>query len=202
VVHHGAVRRYRTTIAAIVVGVLVLATVAGFAIGLPKLVGEGGQSAADVAGTLPDEVLDGRLVRVEELDPEGPERIAEMQDFAAERFGEVFDTDAAVQIYAAEDQSAVAEVVVVAGDAGFFKGALPDDPDTVDPASGWEELATYGEVICYNVWGPEQQTMANDGKPLTVYCQREADGLTYDIRSGGLSPEDTSAALDEIVDGA
>lgn len=199
-VHHGAVRSYRTTIVAALVGVVLLAAVAGFAIALPKLVGEG-ESTADVAETLPDELLDGRLVSVDELDVPAVEEVQERRDFAAERFTEVFETDVAVEIYASDDLNAQAEVAVARGEAGFFKPGMPGNPETAGGQS-WHELEAYGDVTCYTVWAPEQQTAANNGLPLTVYCQREADGLTFDIRTGGLTPDETAAALNEIVDAA
>ncbi len=200
-VHHGAVRPYRTTIAAVIAGVVLLAAVAGFAIALPQATGEGAASG-DVADTLPDELLDGRLVAVEELDPQVAEQAIAVRDFATDRFGEVFETDAAVQIYATEDLQAQAEVVAVNGEGGFFKPGMPSDPEAANPQGSWHELERYGDVICYTVWGPEQQTAATGGLPLAVNCQREDAGRTFDIRTGGLSPDETAAALNEIVDNA
>jgi hypothetical protein len=192
-------RQHRATIAAITAGVLVLASIAAFAIALPQLVGEG-SAAAPVAESLPDELLDGKLVSADQIDPNLTGTIDARIDYGQDKLSEVYDADVAVQIYASQDLASQAEVTVIDVPAGALKPGLPQDPDTVSGQGAWYDLQQYGEVTCFVVWPPEAELEMRRGLPVAVQCQRGTDDRTYDIDSAGLSPEEAAAALDEVVE--
>ncbi|QYJ03797.1 hypothetical protein KUV85_15935 [Nocardioides panacisoli] len=199
--------RAASPVLALVAGLVLLAGMVGFAVGLPAVADDeaGGSVPAD---PFPDRVLGGDLVVYDGLEqlPEGaqvtPEQITEQLDeqneYAADKLGEVFETDVAVTTYLATDLSAQAEASISAGEPGTFRLGLPVDPD--EPHGGpWYDVVRQGETACYVAWSSDDQAAAADAVPSAVHCQRGDDGATYEIRAAGLSVDDTVGVLDEIV---
>ena len=215
----------RSTIVGVVAGVLLLGGAVGFAVGLPEAVGEGAEARPSVP-TLPDR-LDDRMVALsavtaEEAQATTPEAIEQIEAFttealATEREGrehlaELYG-DAEVRTYldvpatlAADQRSRPAQiaVTVVPGEAGLL---IPSGPMEIDQPGTHYELSELDGHQCSIVWNEQidpttGQIASEEPDPASyrVECRTERDGLTYDVYTTGLEPEEATAYLDLVLE--
>ncbi len=185
-----------------VAGVLALAAVVGFGVGLPELT----ESAADeteaeertpAAELLPDQ-LPGGLMPIGDVAPENAEMVAGFETFADERIADVFGADAAVRHYGSADRMQAASLTIIDLEPGLFQPAgPPQDPELLGVEVADKELQRIGDATCWIIWGSPEQ--AQTGQPVAVDCQQGADGRTFDLYTIGMSPEATAEALDGAV---
>ena len=92
----------RSTIVGAASGVLLLAGVVGFAVGLPEVTGDEAEASGDAespaaqAGTppaelIPETLLDGALVRYPAIDPQMTEVADQVETFGTEKLTDVFE---------------------------------------------------------------------------------------------------------------
>lgn len=197
----------RSTIVGATSGVVLLAGLVGFAVGLPEVTGDEAHTESAEPGTppadlIPESLLDGRLVRYSEIDPQLAQVFDEVELYSSDNLTESFGTDVAVGVYSMQDQSASAAVTIYAGESGLFLQEGPQAPPELSanaPSVG--EYARAGDSVCFAQW--ETAAKAQGGAPYQVQCQRVAGGYTvnvYDV--GGLTVEQTAGMVDDIVDQA
>lgn len=189
----------RSTILGGLAGLLVLAGIAGFAIGLPALVGEDESASPPVAELFPASLLDGALVPLGEASSELAEANRDQEEAIAARQSEVYDADYAVRHYADASFSVVGGVTILDREAGLFQpqGAPAELAEGQSLARATTQVV-YGDVICYETWGSVEQIEENQ-RPEAVQCRRGADGRTFDIYLVGTTADQTASALNEVV---
>ncbi|MBM9461106.1 hypothetical protein JK386_14485 [Nocardioides sp. zg-536] len=211
----------RSTAAGIITGIVLLAVVVGFAVGLPEATG-----GKDLP-KLPDR-LDSRFVALSAVTPEdggatssaGAEQIKAFaasaqasEKKARKRLGELYG-EAEVRSYldlpatvAGNPQARPAQfsVTVVPGDAGLV---IPSGPFEIDGAQtgAHYELTEIDGYLCSKLWSDPVDPMTGlptglepSGDSYQVECRAERGGLTYDIYSSGLDPEETAHYLDLVL---
>lgn len=216
-----------STIAGAVTGVVLLAGVVGFGVGLPELVGDDAESASSAdLPRLPDR-LDDRMVALSAVTPEQakadtPEAVGQMEEFVAraeaseqdaeERLAELYGA-ATVRGYldvpattAGDPNARPAQlaVTVVPGEPGLL---IPNGPFQIDQSGAHYELQEIDGHRCSVVWSDsvDPATGAPTGEEVDpssyqVECRAERDGLTYDVFSSGLSPEEVVGYLDHVLE--
>ncbi|CAN5387662.1 hypothetical protein BH09ACT12_BH09ACT12_31160 [soil metagenome] len=205
---------YRTPLLAAVAGVVLLALVFAFAVGLPEADDEESAAAADpVVETLVDlpDSLPGDLVAL--TSPEmpddlveqtgGAEKIAEITASAAENVADIFGGPADFGLYGKVDGSALLTVTVAPGEPGLF---VPDGAPVSADVQGVErsdlEIVRVGDAVCsvlYTQAVASGQTVDPDEQPARVHCQLGSSGLLYDVTGQGLSVESTVAAGEAVL---
>lgn len=208
----------RATIAGIVGGLLMLGVVAGFAIGLPKAVGDESESSAPLP-TLPDrlgdqvvaisavtsgemKLSDAQLARVH--------TVAARQDAdGARKLADLYGGDAVVRSYldfghpdvAAQSLPNIA-VSVVRTQAGlvFPNGPLAANLDgthyNLSKVDGFQCAGSYRD--------PQPATQMSQATGVqygTSECRTEHNGFTYDVYDSGTSVKDTAAYLKTVIAG-
>ena len=207
----------RATIAGIVVGVLLLAVLAGYAIGLPKVEG--------ALPSLPDR-LDAKFVAISaasptELGSTGAQDDALLQQVtgkakdgdkkAADHLSDLYG-DAVVRSYIDVSQLSTGQplqsappqlsVAVVKGEAGLvmFSGPLQNDQD--GQHYHLEKVDGYQCADIYTDPQPATQTTPASGtRHLETECRGSANGLAYDVFASGLYAKTTAGYLHRVIAG-
>ena len=210
----------RATLLAAGGGVLGLALLVGFAVGLPEIVGnEEGVAGPQVEDLAPlPESLPGDLLSL--LSPDMPtevveqsggvEALTEIVASGADNVATLYGAPAAFGIYAKADGSALVTVTVAPGEPGLF---VPDGTPISPEAQGLERstlvISDVEDGVCSVVYSQQVapgQPVDPDELPGRVHCQLAAEGLLYDVTSQGLSLAETVEAghtvLQEQVDAA
>lgn len=214
----------RSTLAGVATGVVVLAGAVGFGVGLPELVDDA--AASPELPSLPDR-LDERFVALSALTPEiakmqTPDEITQMEAFAeqagkseaetTERLGDIYG-DAVVRSYldvpattAAQQQGRPAQfaVTITPGDPGLV---MPSGPFQIDQQGTHYELKELDGYRCSVIWSEpiDPATGVPTGAEPTganyqVECRTERDGITYDLYSSGLTPDEATSYLDLVLE--
>ncbi|MEQ6900568.1 hypothetical protein [Nocardioides sp. YIM 152588] len=201
----------RSSTVGVTAGVVVLAGLVGFGVGLPKVIDSPGTATEMPA--LPDEVAGLQAVATvdvaeTDLDEDVRERYAELLAAAADSDVAAAENlaaqygDAEVRMYLEVDAlSGVSAggsisqltVTVVPGEQGLL---MPGGPYEADTYTLEEVDGNRCSVITQNGYSATGEASLSH----QVECRTSADGLTYDVYSVGMSPEEASAALDEVVD--
>lgn len=215
----------RSTQTGIASGVVLLAVAAGFGIGLPKAIEDPGAAVAVPA--LPDRIGD-NFVAYSAITYDDAQATEQAQQDAVDEmvatYGDLETTaaanlggqygDAAVRSYAdlsqvsaANPQPAIMAVTVVPGEPGLV---LPQGPIGTDDSEGvlqHYELREVGGHHCALQWTDpyDPTTGAPTGEPAAasayqVQCRTSEKGLTFDIVTSGVLPEDAAALLDQVVE--
>lgn len=215
-----------STIAGAVTGVVLLAGVVGFGVGLPEVVGDGGTTASADLPELPDR-LDDRMVALSAVTPEQvgattpqdeagigqvTEAAAKGDAAAGSALAEQYGA-ATVRAYVdvsamtgggAQTPPAQVAVTVVPGDAGLV---IPNGPFAIDQSGSHYELREVDGHRCALAWRDEVDPMtgAPTGAevPASAYqaeCRAERDGVAYDVFSTGLDPEELAGYLDRVLE--
>lgn len=216
----------RSTLTGAAAGVVLLAGAVGFGVGLPKVVDDPGATTADIP-TLPER-LDDRFIALQAITAEQggattPEQVEQFKTFTersltseaearkslASQYG-----DAAVRAYldlpdgAAAGQTAPAQlaVTVVPGEPGLLN---PSGPFSVDESGAHYELEEIDGHRCAVIWSDpaDPATGVPTGQKPTaanyrVQCRTEDAGLTYDVFSTGLTPDEAVDYLELVVEQA
>lgn len=216
----------RSSLTGAAAGVVLLAGAVGFGVGLPEVVADPEASADVDLPTLPDK-LDDRFVALSAVTPEvggatTPEEVSQMEAFADqaaksekeanERLRGLYG-DVALRSYldvpatlATDQQTRPAQfaVTVVAGDAGLV---IPSGPFQIDQQGTHYELKKIDGHNCSMIWSDpvDPTTGAPTGAEVTgasyqVECRAERDGLTYDLYSSGLTPDEATHYLDLVLE--
>lgn len=202
----------RSTIVGAATGVVLLAGVFGFAVGLPEVTGdepeatddgtEQGGNSKPVAELLPESLLNQALVRFKDLDPRYVAVADEFETYGAEKLTEAFGTDVATAVYVTPGLDAQAIVTLYDGESGLF---LQDGPPEPPAMSGGQrpiaDVVRQGDSVCIAQWEP--QSYEQDGAPFQAQCQRVVGGVTVNVyTTPGLSIEQTADLVDDVVDQA
>ncbi|WP_134765485.1 hypothetical protein [Nocardioides sp. 1609] len=201
----------RSTLAAAVVGLLLLGGLVAFATSLPE--GDAAPSEPEAAAgpiDLPDELPGGLLALdgddlPEELSAQltDLDQLRGQEDSAGARLTEVYGVPAAFRIYAAVDQSAVAQVTAVDKAPGVFLPDFPPiDPELIDLARPAVELVDAGDALCVVTWGeavPAGQQVDDAAAPQSLRCQQGVGERTYEIFGQGMSVDAAVEALAALV---
>lgn len=216
----------RSSLAGITTGVVLLAGAAGFGIGLPKVIDAPGAAAGEVP-TLPDRIGENFVaysaITYDEAQATAPEQQAAVDEMvagytdldakAADNLATQYG-DAAVRSYAdlsqvsAENpQPAIMALTVVPGEAGLV---LPQGPfGTAEDAAVVQhyELREVGGHRCAVQWtdpyDPTTGAPTGEEAPVANYqvqCRTTVDGLSFDIVTSGVLPDDAAALLDQVVE--
>ena len=200
----------RSTIVGAASGVLLLAGVVGFAVGLPEVTGDEAEASGDAespaarAGTppaelIPETLLDGALVRYPAIDPQMKEVAEQVETFGTEKLTDVFGTDVAVGLYATPDLQVQVAVTIYDGESGLFlqKGP-PVPPELAVSQETIGDVVKQGNSVCIAQW--ESQSYAQDGPPFQAQCQRVVAGRTINVyATPGLTIEQTADLVDDVA---
>ncbi len=200
----------RSTIVGAASGVLLLAGVVGFAVGLPEVTGDeadaSGEAGTAVAesGTppaelIPETLLDGALVRYPAIDPQMTEVAAQVETFGTDKLTDVFGTGVAVGLYATPDLQVQVAVTIYDGESGLFlqKGP-PVPPEMAASQETIGDIVRQGDSVCIAQW--QAQTYAQDGPPFQAQCQRVVAGRTINVyATPGLTIEQTADLVDDVA---
>lgn len=202
----------RTTLLAVAGGVVGLALLFAFAVGLPELSGsdssagssEGGPRVEEL-GALPDS-LPGDLVSL--LSPDMPADIVEqsggeqaLNDIVAsgaDNVAALYGEPAAFGLYGKTDGSALVTVTIGPGDPGLFvPDGTPISPEFQKLARSTLELVEVEDGVCSVIYAQpvaEGQPVDPSEQPSRVHCQLSSSGLLYDVTGQGVSIADTVGA--------
>lgn len=199
----------RSTLVGAALGVVLLAGVFGFAVGLPEVEGDGIEAPADdegqkvddvpVAELLPETLLDGALVRYHDVPSDLAALFEEVEGYSTEVLTEAFGKDTAVGIYTTSQQQLRVGVTIYDGESGLFLQAGPPVPpelsanqDTVG------EYSRQGASVCFGQW--QTQSREQDTPPFQVQCQQVVAGRTVNVYGGpGISVEQVADIVDDVV---
>lgn len=218
-------RNSRATVVGIVVGILALAVVVGYSVGLPKAVGgDDGQSSPSLP-TLPDR-LDASFVAMSAVTPgdfsftasqnkavaKGVGRASAQQDAnASKKLSDLYGTPAVVRYYARPKDVLTAlrtgqaiesvAVTVIATPPGLV---LPSGPVTADGATlGHYDLTKVHGHQCATVFqGAQPKTPVSPATPASYKlseCRGTSGGLTYDVFGTGVSLDQVAGYLDDLL---
>jgi hypothetical protein len=201
----------RSTILGAASGVVLLAGVFGFAVGLPKVVGDdsdahadtdASQSAADdrpAADLLPDTILNGALQRYEQIDQKYAKVAGEVEGYSGDKLTEVFGNDSAVGLYATPDLEVRVEVTIYDGESGLFLQTGPPVPPEMNPtAQTISDLLRERDTPCIAQW--QVRAYQEKAPPFQVQCQRVYSGRTINVYAApGLTVEQTVDIVEDIA---
>ena len=201
----------RSTIVGAASGVLLLAGVVGFAVGLPELTGDDagatdgdgeGQEAGDgrpAADLLPADMLDGELQRYPDIDPQYAEAVDQVETYGSDKLTEVFESHSAVGLYTTPDLQVQVAVTIYDGESGLFlQQGPPVPPEMAVSSQTVGDIVRQGESVCIAQW--ESQAFTQDGPPFQAQCQRVVAGRTVNVyASPGLTIEQTAELVDDVV---
>lgn len=201
----------RSTLVGAASGVVLLAGVFGFAVGLPEITDDEVEAQADTAPEeesapdvapaelLPETLLDGGLVRFEEVDPRFTELFSEIESYGGEKLTEAFEAETAVGIYTTADQQVQVAVTIFAGESGLFlQNGPPVPPEMSINTQTVNDVVREGESVCIGQW--QTQAKAQDAPPFQVQCQRVVDGLTINVYAApGLTTAQTAEIVDDVA---
>lgn len=213
----------RSTYAGVATGAVLLAGAVGFGVGLPKVVDDPGVSA-DIPA-LPDR-LDDRFTALQSITPEQggattPEQVEQMKTFTersaesekvsraalVEEYG-----DAAVRAYLDVPSAtnptgatpAQIAVTVVPGSPGLLNSSGPFQVDetgahyTLEQIDGNRCAVAWNDPVDPTTGAPTGQ--APTGADYRVQCRTERDGLTYDLYTTGLTPDEVAHYVDLVLE--
>ncbi len=198
----------RSTLVGAVSGVALLAGVVGFAVGLPEVTGdEPGPTSEDgevadatpAADLLPEQLLDGALVRYTDLNAELASLFEQVEGYGGEQLTESFGTDSAVGVYATPDEQVRVAVTIYNGESGLFIQTGPPVPPEMSANSETHgEYVHQGDSVCFAQY--QSQARAEGGPPFQVQCQLVVDGRTINIyEAGGLDVEQTADLASDVA---
>lgn len=216
----------RSSLAGAATGVVLLAGAVGFGVGLPEVVENPGASSAEVP-TLPDR-LDDRFIALSSVTAEDvkattPEEIAQAKAIvdgsaasekkAAARLGDTYG-EVAVRTYldipATIDPNAQVRppqiaITIAPGEGGPL---IPHGPFEFDQSGTHYELTEVKGFQCSSIWAEavDPTTGLPTGAERTgasyqeVECRTVRSGLTYDIYSSGITPDEAAHYLDLVLE--
>ncbi len=203
----------RSTIVGAASGVILLAGVVGFAVGLPEITGDEPEAQADddadqepdasdgrpVADLLPDTLLDGALQRYPDIDPQYAETVGEVEVYSGDKLTEVFGSDAVVALYTTSDVQVQVAVTIYDGESGLFMQQGPPVPPEMSAGSQTVgDVVRQGDSVCIAQW--EAQAHAQGGPPFQAQCQRVVAGRTINVyATPGLTVEQTAELVDDVA---
>jgi hypothetical protein len=204
----------RSTIIGAASGVALLAGVFGFAVGLPEVVEDDTDARAateekqeavnttPVKELLPETILDGALLRFDQIDPQYKILAEEIEGYGGEKLSEAFDTDVAVAIYATPDVQAQVAVTIYDGESGLFLQAGPPLPPELSANQETvSDVIRVGDTVCIGQW--QTQALAQGAPPFQTQCQRVVAGRTVNVyATPGLTVEQTAEIVDDVITGA
>ena len=193
----------RSTQAGIATGVVLLAAVAGFGIGVPKATGSASASTPDlpdeIAGytalaTLPSEQAEALGITSEaaaEQDTDAEANLSEQYGDASVRY--YIDAEDAANVQTTGGFGRFSIVVIPAEDAALPMFGGPYESDAY-------ELRTIDGHRCSIAWQPSADGAEPDAYAYQVQCRTVVDGLLYDIYSSSIAPDDVAALLTEVTE--
>ncbi|PWN01961.1 hypothetical protein DJ010_15585 [Nocardioides silvaticus] len=198
----------RSTLVGAASGAALLAGVVGFAVGLPEVTGDepdgGGTEQSDVSGTpatdlLPEDLLDGALVRYTSLNQELAPLFEDVEAYGGEQLTDSFDTDSAVGVYATPDEQVRVAVTIYNGESGLFIQTGPPVPPEMSANSETQgEYVRHGDAVCFAQY--QSQAKAEGGPPFQVQCQLVAGGRTINVyEAGGLDTQQTADLAADVA---
>lgn len=216
----------RSSLAGAATGVVLLAAAVGFGVGLPKVVDDPA-AAAPTLPTLPEK-LDDRFTALQAITAEqagatSPDQEPQYKAFidgaiSSEKAARKSLTEeygaARVRAYldvpdpGSQPQSAPAQIAVtiVPGEPGLLN---PSGPFSLDQTGAHYQLQDVQGKRCAVVWKESVDPttgmptgQAPTGADYNVQCRTASKGLTYDIFSSGLTPDEVVGYLDQLVERA
>lgn len=196
----------RSTIVGAASGVVLLAGVVGFAVGLPELTddesdagADSAQAGAPAADLLPDQLLGGALLRYSAIDPKYTEMAGQVETYSGEKLTDVFGTDAAVALYSTPDVQTQVAVTIYNGESGLFlQQGPPVPPEMAASSQTISDIVREGDSVCIGQW--QSQAFQQDAPPFQVQCQRVVSGHTVNVYAApGLTIEQTVDLVDDVV---
>lgn len=213
----------RSTVAGAATGAVLLVAAVGFGVGLPKVIDDPA-AATTTLPTLPEK-LDDRFVALQSITAEqagltSAEQTAQFKTFVASTIASEKQANKSLaKEYGAArarsyidlpepgstQQSTPAQlaVTIVPGPAGLLN---PSGPFSVDQSGAHYQLQDVQGKRCAVIWkeAADPTTGMPTGQPPTaadynVQCRTESKGLTYDIFSTGLTPDEVVGYLDKVV---
>ena len=195
------------TLAAILLGLLLLGLVAAFAIGLPKAQGdEAGQDAEELTLTLPD-TLPGGYVASDDPDAFADGQLADQADQIAKQeqanreYGntvlpEALGTAAETRTYVANGTEAVFVQAFQSEGGAFAPNSVPDPANTGGQAS--TEMTAVGDGACILTYG---QAQAEGQAPAVAFsqCQVSQGEVTVQIGSSAVAAKDLVSVADDLL---
>lgn len=202
----------RSSLVALVVGVVLLGLLVFFAVGLPKLIGgDEGESAAGgagVAGSLPDSLPGGWQALEDSSGPDGGDAAAYSQQqktaiaYVNKVYRQVYDEGTQFRAYVNEEKQALVTTTVFDAAGGAFAPANGvADPALLKLDRAPVELTRNGDAVCIASYQSAAQTTGSstdDAAPLSVSCQMPHGASTLQIGAQGLSVAETAALLGEL----
>ncbi|MGA8847668.1 MAG: hypothetical protein WB471_13720 [Nocardioides sp.] len=204
----------RASLLAAAGGVVGLALLVGFAVGLPEIVGTDEGAAGPQVGELAPlpEALPGDLLSL--LSPDMPTDVVEQSGGAealttivesgADNVAALYGAPTAFGIYAKADGSALVTVTVAPGEPGLF---VPDGTPISPEVQGLERstlvVSEVEDGVCSVVYAQQVapgQPVDPDEQPGRVHCQLAAEGLLYDVTSQGISVAETVEAGHAVLE--
>lgn len=188
----------RSALVGVLLGVLLLGGLVGFAVGLPKWI-DAEPERTPAVDLLPPNLEDGDLNPIGEVIPEAAEQNAELETEIADRQREVLGADYAFRYYASAELERIAAVTIADLEPGLFQpGGPPAElAEGQNPAGHLQQLE-FGDVLCYAQWGNVEQIEASQ-RPSSVQCQRSEDGRTFELFIAGVTADDAAATLNAVV---
>lgn len=203
----------RSTIVGAASGVLLLAGVVGFAVGLPEVVDDDIEPTGDTAGQdstdgrpaadlLPETLLDGALQRYPDIDPQYDEMANQVETYSGEKLTEAFGTDTAVALYTTADIRTQVALTIYDGESGLFlQQGPPVPPEMAANSQTYSDFLQEGDSVCIGQW--QVQAREQEAPPFQVQCQRVVAGRTINVYAApGLTVEQTAEIVDDVVDQA
>lgn len=200
----------RSTIVGAASGVVLLAGVVGFAVGLPEVTGDEPEAQVDsgaeqetddrpVADLLPATILDGALQRYPDINPEYAETAGQVEVYSSDKLTEVFGSDAAVGLYTTPQLELQVAVTIYDGESGLFlQQGPPVPPEMAASSQTIGDVVKQGNSVCIAQW--EAQAFSTGGPPFQAQCQRVVAGRTINVyATPGLTVEQTSDLVDDIA---
>lgn len=201
-----------STVLSAVLGVVLLAGVVAFTVGLNAADDTEPASSETAAGAidLPDSLSNG-MVAVdlgtlpEELTAQlgSVDELPAQEAAVAEGLARVFGVPGEFRVYAAEDATALANVTVLDKAPGLFTpDTLPIDPSVIGVTRAQSELVDVDGATCSVAWPaevPEGQEIDPTVTPQAVRCQLGAGERTYEITAQGLTVDDSVAVLKALA---
>lgn len=196
----------RSTAAGITSGVLLLAGVVGFGVGVPEVTGSSSSSSAAVPD-LPDGIegytaLDAVPAEAAQQLGADPATSAEQDVNADKALTEEYG-DASVRYYV--DLEGVEQAAVTGALGRFSLTVVPGEDDVLPIFGGPYESETYEMRTidghrCAVAWNPPADGSEPTALDYQVECRQAVDGLVYDILAQSIAPDEVAALLTEATE--
>ena len=194
------------TLAAILLGLLLLGLMAAFAIGLPKAQGDEAGHAEELTLTLPD-TLPGGYVASDDPDAFADGQLADQaaeiaeQEQANREYGntalpEALGTAAATRTYVANGSEAVFVQAFQSEGGAFAPNSIPDPASSGGQPS--TEMKAVGDGACILTYA---QAQAEGQAPPVGFsqCQVSQGQVTVQIGSAAVAAEDLVSVADDLL---